>query len=335
MDILEQNKHTPSPMVAEATRKHRQGVAQNWFAELRGQICKTMEAIEAEYANKEGQANPATFTYKDWQRKTDSPDTKTAPNTKNKTANKTDTGGGSMALLHGRVFEKIGVNISTVHGSFPDHFRQQIPGCSDSPEFWASGISLVAHPHNPFVPAVHFNTRYLQTGGNTPHSKRWFGGGADLTPMLFGETSTTDSKTFHTALQACCDRHHPEYYQRFRGWCDDYFTLKHRGEKRGTGGIFYDYLADDDADGNADGDFDKRFAFAKAVGETFLEIYPSIVRQRLATPFTEDDRHQQLLRRGRYVEFNLLYDRGTIFGLNTGGNVEAILMSLPPLVRWA
>ncbi|MCG8625667.1 MAG: oxygen-dependent coproporphyrinogen oxidase [Proteobacteria bacterium] len=321
MDILEQNKHTPSPPITSDSRHHRQGATQNWFAELRDKICATIEAIEAEYATsphaKTRQANPATFTYKKWHRQTDSAATQ----------NKTDTGGGSMAILHGGVFEKIGVNISTVHGSFPDSFRQQIPGCRDTAEFWASGISLVAHPHNPFVPAVHFNTRYLQTGGASPHSKRWFGGGADLTPMLLGKTSTTATQAFHAALQAGCDRHHPDYYQRFKGWCDDYFTLKHRGEKRGTGGIFYDYLPDDDFDGT--------FAFARAVGETFLEIYPSLVRQRLTIPFSEDDRHQQLLRRGRYVEFNLLYDRGTIFGLNTGGNVEAILMSLPPLVRWA
>jgi coproporphyrinogen III oxidase len=223
--------------------------------------------------------------------------------------------------MKGQVFEKVGVNISTVTGTFDDAFCGQIPGTADNPTFWASGISLVAHMRNPYVPAVHMNTRYINTGGIK--GKRWFGGGADLTPIIWNDQDVAD---FHTSMKTCCDAYQPNYYPDFSAWCDDYFTLKHRNEKRGAGGIFYDYLDQ--------GDFDSEFAFTRDVGLAFADIYPALVRRRMEDTYTAEDREFQLVRRGRYVEFNLLYDRGTVFGLNTGGNVEAILMSLPPEVRW-
>ncbi len=290
-----------SPLDGEVIAQRRDDAAA-WFADLRDRICDAFEQIEDDYAKSHPDAGEAgRFERKSWDRP--------------------EGGGGVMSIMHGLVFEKVGVNVSTVHGEFSPEFRGQIPGTDQDPSFWASGISLVAHMRNPFVPAVHMNTRYLNAGGEA--GKRWFGGGADLTPIIPFDDDIAD---FHSELEVACDRHQPHYYADFKKWCDEYFYLKHRDEPRGAGGIFYDYLDE--------GDYDGEFAFTRDVGQAFLSIYPQLVRRRMETPFTEEDRHHQLVRRGRYVEFNLLYDRGTMFGLKTGGNVEAILMSMPPEVRW-
>ncbi|MGF1608498.1 MAG: oxygen-dependent coproporphyrinogen oxidase [Kiloniellales bacterium] len=275
--------------------------AVSWFAELRDRICAAFEALEdeltGENAARFAELAPGRFTRKAWQRE--------------------GGGGGEMALMKGRVFEKVGVNISTVFGEFQPEFAAQIPGAEQDPRFWAAGISLVAHLQSPLVPAVHMNTRHIIT------SKAWFGGGSDLNPMYPVEA---DTRAFHAAFKAACDQHDPDYYRRFKAWCDDYFVIKHRGEARGVGGIFYDYL--DSGDWAAD------FAFTQDVGRAFLAVYPQLVRAHMAEPWTAEQRQHQLVRRGRYAEFNLVYDRGTKFGLMTGGNVEAILMSLPPLAAW-
>ena len=292
----------PSAPISGQEWLARQEAASVWFTELRDRICSAFEAIEDDNAAaRPGAGQAGRFERKEWDRP--------------------EGGGGVMSVMRGTVFEKVGVNVSTVDGTFSETFRGQVPGTDKDPRFWASGISLVAHMRNPFVPAVHMNTRYLNTGGEK--GKRWFGGGADLTPTMPFEEDTAD---FHASLKAACDAHDPSHYPDFKAWCDEYFHLEHRGEPRGAGGIFYDYLDR--------GDYGGEFAFTRDVGLAFLDIYPQLVRRRMETPFTGEDRHHQLVRRGRYVEFNLLYDRGTVFGLRTGGNVEAILMSMPPEVRW-
>jgi coproporphyrinogen III oxidase len=281
--------------------------AEAWFRALRDRICAAFERLEDELTGTHADLPPARFERKEWKRQADD----------GHEAKDADTGGGVMSVMRGRVFEKVGVNISTTYGKFSEDFRKQIPGAAETGEFFATGISLVAHPRSPKVPTTHMNTRMIVT------SKSWFGGGADLTPMVEGDTNEAH---FHGALKAACDRHDRDYYPRYKKWCDEYFYLPHRGETRGIGGIFYDYLST--------GDWDRDFAFTKSVGESFINAYVPIVEKHMNEAWTEADLAHQLKRRGRYVEFNLLYDRGTVFGLKTGGNVEAILMSLPPLAAW-
>jgi coproporphyrinogen III oxidase len=282
----------------------RQATASRWFETLRDRLAAAFEAIEDAYAAEKG-GTPGRFERKTWQR----------PGNNGEAA--ANHGGGVMSLMRGQVFEKVGVNVSTVQGEFSPEFRGQIPGAAEDPRFWASGVSLVAHMRSPKVPAAHMNTRHIVT------TEAWFGGGADLTPMVPNETDTAD---FHAALAEACDRHDSAYYPRFKDWCDRYFYLPHRGEARGVGGIFYDR--------HDTGDWDKDFAFTRDVGLAFLDVFPRLVRRHMFLPWTVEERRHQLVRRGRYVEFNLLYDRGTTFGLKTNGNVEAILMSLPPEAHW-
>ena len=280
--------------------------AVQWFAQLRDEICAAFEACEDAVG---GGGNPGRlaagrFQRSEWTRRAGEGATGQG-------------GGGTMSVLRGRVFEKVGVNISTVHGEFSEAFHAQMPGAEKDPRFWASGVSLVAHPRSPKVPIAHLNTRMIVT------TKGWFGGGGDLTPVFPVDADRDD---FHAAFKAVCDTYDADYYPKFKKWCDEYFYLPHRDEARGVGGIFFDNLDS--------GDWETDFAFIQDVGKAFRDIYPALVRRHMDEDWSEQDMEKQLIKRGRYAEFNLIHDRGTKFGLITGGNTEAILMSMPPLAAW-
>lgn len=275
----------------------KRNITSEWFKDLRDEICQKCEEVEQEFASQNESISPGKFERKKW--------------------NREGGGGGEMSIMKGSVFEKIGVNISTVHGEFTEMMQKEIPGAAENPKFFATGISLVAHMKSPLVPAMHFNTRYIET------TKSWFGGGGDMTPTFPEDEETA---LFHKYFKDACDKHDPEYYPKYKKWCDEYFFLKHRNEPRGVGGIFYDYLDS--------GNFENDFAFTKDVGTAMSNIIPDIVRRKMNLEYSDEQKETQLFKRGRYVEFNLLYDRGTKFGLMTGGNTEAILMSLPPEVKW-